>query len=70
MITIEKNIPVPPSTKVLEAALDRMEVHDSFLLPDEANMRSMLFRVMRAHKNSFISRTDANAGGVRVWRVA
>ena len=70
MITIEKNIPAPSGAKVIRFALDQMEIHDSFFLPDAtANTRSMLFRLMREHKNDFTSRVDAN-GGLRVWRLA
>lgn len=69
MIKIEKNIPVAIGAKMVRAAMERMVVGDSFLLPDSsASTRLMLTRLMRIHENSFVSRTEA--GGVRVWRIA
>lgn len=69
MITIEKDIPAPTSAKVVRIALDKMEVHDSFFLPNVTeSVRTMVYREMREHKNQFVTRADGS--GVRVWRLA
>jgi len=71
MIKIEQNIKPPLSGKTIGVALNQMQVGDSFLLENTAEIRQPLHQQMRKRKlkgQQFISRTLPE--GIRVWRLA
>ena len=72
MIKIDKNIPIAIGAKTFRVALNAMQVGDSFFIDGlAATTREALFRQMREQKakgREFTS--QAQNGGVRVWRLA
>jgi len=78
---IEKNVPIParrgggPPNKY---PWRDMEVGDSFFVPANGKSRNALMRALTSSTQSkslardglkFTARTDAEANGVRVWRI-
>ncbi len=67
-VKIEQDIPV--STVVKYGVLDRMQVGESFLVPPDANLNSILACLQyrrKVHGKRYTRRTTP--AGMRIWRV-
>ena len=67
-VKIEQDIPV--NTVVKYGVLDRMQVGESFLVPPDANLNSILACIQyrrKVHGKRYTRRTTPT--GVRIWRV-
>jgi len=62
---IDKNIPVPSKTKYPFGAL---EIGDSFLAPDEGNVRGAAVAYALRHRG-YKFKTMKVDTGIRVWRI-
>ena len=72
-IRIDKNVPIPGTAaagkhKEIIAALQEMEVGDSFIIPEEFNPKSIHQYALYANVK-IKTRTTEN-GLLRVWRIA
>lgn len=72
MIEINKGLPVPPDTRGMKRKypFDKMEVGDSFFVPDKTSdcMSQCIAYAKKRLGFSFTRRTVD--GGVRVWRIS
>lgn len=69
MIQIDKDIPIPSNNDEYREALSKMEVGDSFFLPNlTVSGRTTLYRIAKQFNAEFTTR--AVDGGTRVWRRA
>lgn len=74
MITVEKDVKMPPATGS-KYPFTEMEIGDSFFLPDngdDTNTMPRLRGAASAHAKKFGKRfaTRAVEGGIRCWRLA
>ena len=70
MYKIEKNVPIPPSSKMGRFPYDELDVGDSFIASNVklASVCSSNYRVGKRLGRKFIARQEN--GDVRVWRVS
>jgi hypothetical protein len=73
VIAIDKNVPIPAATRGPAPVFPwrRMEVGDSFFVPDRANTNSLSCNAAALRKRYGLKFTVRREnGGVRVWRIA
>ncbi|RLC88857.1 MAG: hypothetical protein DRJ03_01055 [Chloroflexi bacterium] len=73
-IKIEKDVPIPRNHGVIRQEMTKMEVGESFLLPEEKkkNVRSVALAIQKEtnkEKRFSILKVDKKTGEYRCWRV-
>lgn len=74
MIKIEKDIPPPVNGTTIANALQQLKVNESFFLSDfSLSLKNTLHMQIRKQRQltgaTFMTRVQAEDGGVRVWRL-
>jgi hypothetical protein len=69
MIKIDKNIPLPGAHDETKTALSRLNVGDSFFVPNlSISGRTTMYRLAKQFDVKLVTRSVD--GGIRIWRLA